>query len=458
MIAHPPQPLMPMTEPSPAATADADRVFEVPRDTTPTWEVELLLSGALVFSMLQVPGLLDDALYALRPRLTGNLNYAVFMLYFYLKITSYALICTFVLHLGSRAIWVAALGLRSVYPGGVDWEQLKRGPIYRDYARSAMPTLDRMIDQADNRASLVFAFGLLLALMSLSIMLLTMSVVALAGLTAYLWIPGKDNSWLTFTLVMLAVAPMILASLIDRRYGERLAPGHWLRRAIHRIYQVSTVTTGGRFTGPIMLTLFSRLGMTRGNLLMMGALYSLMALILVEVMLRAGVISLPGERYLPEDGSGRELRAQHYADSRSERDAQEGAPYIASASVRGPYLRLFVPYLPRRVQPAIERECPAATVETDHEDHATQKAAEEARVGALLDCVATHVHPLLLDGQPVADLRYDLGRDPVSGLRGFVAMLDVRALPPGRHQLDVIRPQREGDDKPIEPAVIPFWR
>ena len=121
-------------------------------------------------------------------------------------------------------------------------------------------------------------------------------------------------------------------------------------------------------------------------------------------------------------------------------------------------MRLFVPYLPRRVQPAIERECPAATVETDHEDHATQKTAEEARVGALLDCVATHVHPLLLDGQPVADLRYDLGRDPVSGLRGFVAMLDVRALPPGRHQLDVIRPQREGDDKPVEPAVIPFWR
>lgn len=447
-----------MTEPSPAAPADADHVFEVPRDTTPTWEVELLLSGALVFSMLQVPGLLDDALYALRPRLTGNLNYAVFMLYFYLKITSYALICTFVLHLGSRAIWVAALGLRSVYPGGVDWDQLKRGPIYRDYARSAMPTLDRMIDQADNRASLVFAFGLLLALLSLSIMLLTMSVVAVAGLTAYFWIPGKDNSWLTFTLVMLVVAPMMLATLIDRRYGDRLAPGHWLRRGIHGIYQVSTVTTGGRFTGPIMLTLFSRLGMTRGNLLLMGALYSLMALILVEVLLRSGVISLPGERYLPEDANGRELRAQHYADTRSERDAQEGFPFIPSASVRGPYLRLFVPYLPRRVQQSIEKECPAATVEATGGNHAARKAAEEARVDLLLGCVATHVHPVLLDGQPLPDLRYDLGRDPDSGLRGFVAMLDVRALPPGRHRLEVIRPQREGDEEPAEPSIIPFWR
>lgn len=447
-----------MTEPSPTALADADRVFQVPRDTTPTWEVELLLSGALVFSMLQVPGLLDDVIYALRPRLTGNLNYAAFMLYFYLKITTYALICTFVLHLGSRAIWVAALGLRSVYPGGVDWEQLKRGPIYREYAQSAMPTLDRMIDQADNRASLVFAFGLLLALMSLSIMLLTMGVVALAGLIAYLWMAGKDNTWLTLGLVMLVVTPMMLSTLIDRRYGERLGARHWLRRAIRGIYHFSTVTTGGRFTGPIMLTLFSRLGMTRGNLLLMGALYSLMALILVEVLVRAGALAPPGERYLPEDVSGREMRAQHYADTRSERDAQQGSPFIPSATVRGPYLRLFVPYLPRRVEPAIEAECPAAIVEIRSEDFAERKAAEQARVDALLDCIATKVHPLLLDGQPVADLRYDLSRDPVSGLRGFIAMLDVRALPPGRHQLDVIRPQRKDDDDPTEPAVIPFWR
>ena len=92
------------------AATQTDEIFQVPKDTTPTWEVELLLSGALVFSMTQVPGLLDDAIYALRPRLTGSLNFGAFMLYFYLKITSYALIATFALHLFQRAIWVAGLG------------------------------------------------------------------------------------------------------------------------------------------------------------------------------------------------------------------------------------------------------------------------------------------------------------------------------------------------------------
>ena len=128
------------------AAPQTEAIFQVPKDTTPTWEVELLLSGALVFSMLQVPDLLDEAIATLRPRLTGSLNYGVFMLYFYLKITSYALIATFVLHLSSRAIWVAALGLRSVYPGGVDWDKLSRGPIYLEYAQRTTQTLDQMID------------------------------------------------------------------------------------------------------------------------------------------------------------------------------------------------------------------------------------------------------------------------------------------------------------------------
>ncbi len=240
-----------MSDERPAETATAvDDVFQLPRDTTPTWKVELLLSGALVFSMLQVPGLLDDIVFALRPRMADSLNYGVFMLYFYLKVTSYALIATFVLHLASRAVWVAALGF----------------------------------------------------------------------------------------------------------------------------------------------------------------------------LLRLGALSLPGERYLPDEPGSRELRAANYAEFRDSGDARKGHPYIAGDVVRGPYLRLFVPYLPRKIDAAIERDCPA------------------------------------IAGAAVPGLRYDVAEDPVSGLRGFVAMIDVRDLPRGRHELSVERPDRPGRDEPEAPVLIPFWR
>ena len=45
----------------------SDDPHALPRRTTPTWEVELLISGVAVFAMLQLPGWLDDRLFALLP-------------------------------------------------------------------------------------------------------------------------------------------------------------------------------------------------------------------------------------------------------------------------------------------------------------------------------------------------------------------------------------------------------
>ena len=446
------------TEPMTSDTPADDHVFHLPKDTTPTWEVELLLSGALVFSMLQVPGLLDDILYALRPRLKGSLNYGVFMLYFYLKVTSYALICTFVLHLASRAVWVAALGLRSVYPEGVLWDKLPRGPIYREYTKRTTLTLDQMIDRADNRASLVFAFGLLLVLMSLAIMVFTMILVAVGGLLGQFVLKGSNNSWITLGLVLLFVMPMILATWVDRRFGARIPPQHWFAELLRRIFGIGSIMVWGRLTNPILLTVFSRIGLMRGNLLMIGALYLLMAVILLETLVKSGAVSLPGERYLPREASGRELDSVYYADARDLREAQQGHPYIPGEIIRGPYLRLFVPYVPRRLDPAMERDCPKATHWAEKSTDDEQLAVERARTVQLLNCAADKLYPLELDGQPVANLRYDIARDPLTGMRGFVAMIDVRELPRGRHELAVIRPQPPQDKDPVQPALIPFWR
>ncbi len=294
----------PRTDPSCPQT---EEIFQVPKDTTPTWEVELLLSGALVFSMLQAPGLLDDAIYALRPRLIGSLNFGAFMLYFYLKITSYALIATFALHLFQRAIWVAGLGLRSVYPSGVDWDKLSRGPIYRDYAQRTTPTLDQMIDRADNRASVVFAFGMMLVLMSLAIMLFTLLLVVVGGVAGK-WLPvGMDGIWLTTALVLVFTLPPMLerhgstAAAVDafagiglREYIEvsaRPAPRLAVWRPLVRHHGVQS-DPADLFQSPRRHAWKSVCARS--------ALYSLMAIVMIEFMLRAGVLALPGESYLPE--------------------------------------------------------------------------------------------------------------------------------------------------------------
>ena len=69
---------------------------------------------------------------------------------------------------------------------------------------------------------------------------------------------------------------------------------------------------------------------------------------------------------------------------------------------------------------------------------------------------------MTLDGKPVADLRYEIASDPRTGRPSLLAMIDVRTLAKGRHELRVTHPHRANrkpdKDKP-DPGFhrIAFW-
>ena len=70
---------------------------------------------------------------------------------------------------------------------------------------------------------------------------------------------------------------------------------------------------------------------------------------------------------------------------------------------------------------------------------------------------------MTLDGKPLNGLRYEIANDPRTDRPALLAMIDVRELPRGRHELRVARPPR-ADRKPDkdhpDPGfdAIPFWR
>jgi hypothetical protein len=110
----------------------------------------------------------------------------------------------------------------------------------------------------------------------------------------------------------------------------------------------------------------------------------------------------------------------------------------------------MVPYLPGEDAAAMQRRCPEALAE----------ANDDARAIAMLRCLAA-LHPVTLDGNPLADLRYDAGSDARTERPALVAMIDVRKLAPGRHELAIGRPASgsgNGHSAPADPWIIPFWR
>ncbi|CAM5559248.1 hypothetical protein [Rhodanobacter lindaniclasticus] len=110
-----------------------------------------------------------------------------------------------------------------------------------------------------------------------------------------------------------------------------------------------------------------------------------------------------------------------------------------------------MPYQPGRDNGALQRDCAPALA----------LAEANARAEGTLACL-TRLHAVSLDGQPIADLRYESGSDARAGRPALVTMIDLRALAPGRHELRVMRSPAMPDsaqrrDRTNE-YVIPFWR
>ncbi len=427
---------------------DSDRL---PRHTTPTWEVELLISGVAVFAMLQLPGWLDDKLFMLTPRFDAEWASALRMLYIYLKCAALILAFSFALHLLLRAQWIALVGMHSVYPDGVRWEKLRMGPLYRAAnQRQSRPT-DEAIERADNRATIVFAFGVMLATFMLVLGIaaglffaISISIMAALGL-------DFDPLWVFTAAAMLLLMPMLILRIVDRRFGHRLnGTGRW-QRLLTSMINLHTRIRPDRGS-QVMMLMASHGNERHVNILVF--LVFFMAAFAVALGI-AGVKNpeLVGNYALFPDisaHSGQAISASHYDDQRD--PAHDPAvPYVQGAVISGPYLQLVVPYQPSRDTPALRDKCAGALALSD----------DDARAAATLECLA-QLHAASLDGEPLSNLRYDSGSDPRTNRPALVAMIDVRDLAAGRHLLRVSNPPRrdrehhDKDDDNI--TVIPFWR
>ena len=319
------------------------------------------------------------------------------------------------------------------------------GPILRRIEQRQARAPEDAIERADNRATTVFAIGVMLATVLLTISLVLLLGYAL-GITATRWLGIAVGPANLFTAIaMLVLLPFALSSAIDRWFGDKLSPGGWPSRLLSKVLWFYSRIGMGRWSGPMRLVA-SHEG-ERGLLLVTivvfgvaasGAIYSMKFLQNPE---RTGdYAAFPAF----VDGS-RTVDASHYDD---QRDAAHDAPaaYIQSALVTGPYVRLTVPYDPRRDAAAM-RGCaiPAGT--------------DDARAAARLDCLQS-LHGVALDGKPLPGLRYDLGSDARTDRPALVAMIDVRALVPGRHELQVSHPPKSGGNHEDDPGFerIPFWR
>lgn len=412
----------------------------LPKHTTPTWEVELLISGVAVFAMLQLPGLLDDTLFALRPRFDPQWAAPMAVMYMYFKSVALILAVTFSLHLLLRAHWIALVGMHSVFPEGTHDERLRMGPIQRAVEERMGLPREALIDGADNRATVVFAMGVVMAMMLLTVSL--MVAVLFMAISAVLWLAGIEvDNGLVFGLAALLVAvPFGVARRVDHLWGGRLAEGGAVARALAALFRLYRSIGFGRGNS-IMALLSSRTGERRAILLTFAVFLPVMFTVIFGLKGLQHPEGFGNYARFPSQAAVA-LDAAHY-DSMRQPARDPAVPFVQDPVVLGPYLRLVVPFRPGDDDDAMRTACPRA-----------DDAAETA-----LACLQ-RLHGVLLDGKPLAGLRYDAGSDPRTDRPALVAMIDVRGLSRGRHELRVARTGASASERAAGDAeyAIPFWR
>ena len=417
----------------------------IPERTTPTWEMELLVSGATIFGLLQLPDLIDRAYFR-----TLNLSpddYAGLLtpLWMYSKFAIVTLVVTFIVHLFLRGYWVALVGMDSVYPGGIRWERLETGPLARASSKRRAPTMASLIERADNRATRVFGVGFGFAMVMLLPIMAVLTALGLGVLVDLSVGPGH-TSIVFATFLVLLLGPWVLVRFLDRRLGDRLDPERGLGRALSAVLGLYSRIGLGRGSNPLVGLFVSHEGRQRAGWIALLLIGPVMAVLLLQISIGRGHLPLGFFVGLSTDdtSSAATSPSAFYADSGNAGPAEIPLPHIPTRIASGPYVELFIPFLPRFHGSAMQVSCPQALAVKGEPD-ATQ---------ARLQCLSGLID-IRLDGQALA-LPLLASTDAATGQPGMLAMVPVASLPSGQHEISLVRPGRPGRES--FHYRIAFWK
>ena len=409
---------------------------------TKTYDIELLISGALVFGLFNVPGEMDRLFDRWGPRLDGLASPALTYLYTYGQIIVYSMLATFILHLALRGYWIALLGLESVWHDGWSWDRLKLGPYSRERLEQRVPSLSRAINTADDRASMVFAAGAMLVMTSLYSVGIVLTGLAIGfAVEAATGISGPRVFFIAIACLFLAA---ILPALLDRRFGRRITADTRAGRVFGRVVHAGLLVSPVRWTAPIQFMFQSRIGERRLSIALGISAGIMAAAMVLSLVLRTGVLRLDSWRYYDPAPSAASIDPRFYRDSGAARDGRR--PTIDSDVIAGPVLRLYLPYRPRRHNPRIAQACPELASAVAKGD-APDNAASAACLGGL--------YKVSLDANALTP-EYRFTRDAQSDFVGLLAYLPTAGLAPGPHTLTVDIPGSRADAE-REIVRIPFY-
>lgn len=428
-----------------------------------TYEMELLLSGALVFGLIQLPPIVQRVFSSYMASLEGDIRLIGLLGQAYFLLVLYGLIAIFVLHLIMRGFWIGLLGLESVFPDGIRWDKLKLGPATIKRYRSEVGSLARSVERVDDLCSLVFSLGFFIVFIWIYFIVVLLVAAILAFGFSWLFLGGRFASVVFWIVGGLIVGIQPGAELVDKTFGPRVKPGGIGERIIGLMVSSAFWLSPARLTGATQLTLGSNFSNTKLSAILLISMFSMASLQVGGGLLGKGVVRMDSLTFFPDTLREQGIDPRHYRALRQPDAVEPLIPTIQGDIISQPYLKLFIPYNPRRHNPLLAEACPdLKPLSKNGLDGGKSQGLEDATVGKAAACLGS-LFEISLDGAVLQEPVFDFTVEQNTGLEGVVTFFPVEGLDKGRHELIILVPpknsQDEDDPEFPDPVrhVIPFW-
>lgn len=321
-----------------------------------SWQLELLISGFVVFLLIGGWGPVKDWEYDLNLMMNASKKYYFLNFIYYTLRTAYlSLLACLLFHVALRGIWIAAIGLRSI-SGEIDYDRFTYKPRFTNRLRRRTGSFDAYIERLERNCSVAFSIAFLILFCFIS--LATWAIFSIIIQAIYLWI--TDTEYIGNGILVGAGAASVFVFVVGVIYMfDFITLGllkriPWLNRPYYYLYVFMGWITLARLYRPLYYNLIDNRFGRRLAVMLPVAIFVIMTLVSLKQ------IKYSYFPYFIKDGTVWS-DPNNYDDEDPNLFDQIWRASLSSRYPENNYLRLFLPYRPindddelLKVNPALE--------------------------------------------------------------------------------------------------------
>lgn len=428
-----------------------------------SWNLELLVSGVAIFSTSFLPDLIEQAIaYYFENYQAGNeliTNIVLPTLAFsFAKASAYLLIITFFVHFVLRAFWIAMLGLRAVFPQGINYENLPNtNSELKETYKKKFGTLDGFLVRLDKICSQIFSIAFILVLFSVMLTVLYL-LTFLFNVVLKTYKPElyTNVSYIIgITLIIFIVSGLLITFLASKeKYREN--------PVISKLMKMYITSTTWLYVGmykPIQYINFvfaSNLPRKKYYLatsILMITMFVFAFSIYIQKLLQHNETPLFESRNFYSSGSSDyRLKSNYYDNQRlGEEDVWEAS--IQADVIQEPFIKLFINY-----NKVLDADLTKICKEPNISDKLTRYEKRALKDKTHLECLGQYFQIALNDSTlQQVELFYD--KHGVAQTKGLTTYLSSDKCKIGRNILYIKTLETDSLPKKVwsKYISIPFW-